>query len=85
MLLGMLDTSIGLPAVDVHAGGDDGLCFDCEHNREVPEPRLINALRGMFGKGPRVPECQVRTEDVSGIGSLPCGCRHRTHRYTSTI
>lgn len=73
-----LDAETGLPSLDAGLGGQNNYCDECEH-AAIITPRHPNPLRSLLHLRPRPAECQVRVEDVSGLGTMPCGCRNPVH------
>lgn len=71
-------TGTGLPEVDLGLGGEERECPECEHPADTP-PRRPSIARKLLKMKPRPAECRVRVEDVSGMGSMACMCRHVSH------
>lgn len=74
----MGETEAELPKLDLSTGTAAGVCEDC-HHPAVIDPRRPSFIRSVLRMGPRPAECPVRVEDVSGLGTLSCGCRSPQH------
>lgn len=66
------------PSTPLGIDGVDRLCDECEHPAII-KPRRPSVLRRVFRMRPRPAECQVRVDDESALGTMPCGCRNAVH------